>query len=191
MKNVILTIFFLALSFWTLPNANAANLLANSGFEDGLNNWTTTGNATIRMSDPLAHQGTNYVYGVSTPLFTAAQTIGLLGVGVSEAQIDSGGLFASFGGWQSGWHDQTDHGTISIHFLDAAGAEISASSLSSFYSDNTWVEQSGTALVPVGTRSITYQFIGESDEGDNDDGYLDDADLEIVPEAFFSTEKSR
>ena len=41
------------------PLANAANLLVNGSFENGLDGWTATGNAAIRTANPLAFDGTN------------------------------------------------------------------------------------------------------------------------------------
>ena len=156
-----------------------SNLLGNPGFEDDLTGWTTTGNAAIRTGGPPPHEGEKYLFGDSTPHFTAAQDVALVAAGISTAEIDAGSTQALFGGWQSGWSTQTDQGQISILFLDGTWAELASSALPFFYSNHTWVEQSGRADLPPGTRYIRYHFEGVRHAGSNNDAYLDAAYLSV------------
>ena len=63
--------------------------------------------------------------------------------------------------------------------LDGSLSQIGSSSLPSFFSNHTWVEQSGTAAIPTGTRHIEYHFLGDRDAGSNNDAFLDNAYLTV------------
>ena len=166
-----------------------ANLISNPGFESGLTDWQSSGDATIRVQDPLAYEGTNYVFGqssVTVPLgterFKVWQDIDLLGSGFTSTQIDTGNLDIVFGGWQSGWNAM-DYGQISVRLLDASMVEIfgGLTSLAAFTSDHSWVEQSGITDLLVDTRFVRYEFTGTINFGKNTDAYLDAAYLKVVP----------
>ena len=159
-----------------------ANVLLNPGFEAGLSNWITTGNAAIRMSNPPPYEGSNYIFGISTSHYTVWQDVLLAAHGISDTEIDSGMLEAEYGGWQAGWQTQKDQGQISIVFLDDTTNEFSRAQLPFFYSNHTWVEQYGVTNIPIGTRKIRYHFDGVRKEGSNNDAYLDAAFLIVVPE---------
>jgi hypothetical protein len=166
-----------------LSKATAANnLLENFGFEDGLNSWISTGNAAIRTSDPFPYEGVNYLFGLNTALFSVSQDVNLRAKGLLPCIIDTEDLVAVYGGFQAGWHDQTDRGTISITFLNENLNSIGGDSLPSFFSNQTWVEQSGAASIPAGTRWIRYHFLGERRNGYNSDAFLDAAYINVVPE---------
>ena len=168
------------LMFGTLiVGAQPPNLLQNAGFENGLTNWTATGNAAIRTNDPLPHERSNYIFGLSTALFTVSQVVDLQVAGISATLIDSGELLAFYGGFQAGYSTQTDNGTISVRFLDAANSEISSASLAAFYSNHTWRKQAGVASIPTGTRSIVFYFRGTRNQFSNNDAYLDSAFLQV------------
>jgi hypothetical protein len=157
-------------------------MLLNPGFEAGLTNWNTTGNASIRMSNPPPYEGTNYVFGRSTANYTVWQDINLAAHGISDTEIDSGMLDAEYGGWQAGWETQKDQGQISLLFLDGTTNELSSAELPFFYSNHTWVEQYSVTNIPIGTRMIRYHFEGVRKEGSNNDAYLDAAFLNVIPE---------
>lgn len=167
-------------------SANTENLLLNSGFEEGLSEWTATGNAALKIKDASselpAYEGSIYIYGSATPEFTVSQTIELADHGISTQEIDEGSLRAYFGGWQAGYYTQRDNGTISIRFLDAYGLEIGSSSLPSFYSYLRWEKQSGVAAVPAQTRYIQFHFLGIRLAGSGNDAYLDAAFLTVIRE---------
>ena len=162
------------------PLASAANLLVNPGFEAGLAGWTTSGNAAIRTADPPAFEGTNYVFGANTPLFTVRQAVDLLAGGVSAADIDARILNLHFGGYQAGFSTQQDAGQITVRLLDALGTQLGATSTPSFFSNGLWVEQLGTAFLLPGTRSVSFEFVGTRMSGANNDAYLDAAFVEVT-----------
>lgn len=163
-----------------------ANLLVNPGFESGLTGWQTTGNVELRtaVSEPDPYEGVNYIFGLNTPSFSVRQDIDVLTSGFSADAVDSGTLEVLFGGWQAGYLSQTDAGQITVSMLDKDLTGIGHVSLASFYSNNTWVEQSGVTPLLEGTRYLRYTFAGVRHTGSNTDAYLDAAYLEVraVPE---------
>lgn len=163
------------------PLANAANLLVNGSFENGLDGWTTTGNAAIRTANPLAFDGTNYVFGASTPLYSVSQVVDLLAGGVNAGAIDAGALNLRFGGYQAGFSIQQDAGQITVRLLDALGTPLAAVSTPSFFSNAIWTEQAGNTLLLPGTRSVSFEFVGTRESGSNNDAYLDAAFVEVAP----------
>ena len=155
-------------------------MLTNPGFETGLDGWQSSGNAKIRVSNPLPHDGENYVYGENTPLFSVWQDISLSDKGILFSDIDTGNLNVKFGGWQSGWGTQHDNGKISVSLFDSNMSAIGGASLPNFFSNHTWIEQSGVTQILPGTRFIRYEFIGTRVEGSNNDAYLDTAYLNVA-----------
>ena len=172
--NILLSSTFTVFSF----NIHA-NLLSNPGFESGLTDWQSTNNVVIRTGDPLAYEGTNYIFGENTGTFTIWQDIDLINSGVSAAQIDTGNLNILFGGWQSGWNGN-DMGQITVRLFDTNNIEIAANSLTAFTSSQQWTEQSGTISLLSGTRFIRYEFTGTKNSGINNDAYLDAATLDVT-----------
>jgi hypothetical protein len=167
-----------------------ANLLTNPGFEDGLNNWANyEDRAAIRHNNPTAHGGTSYVYGPNTPSYSVWQRLELDDLGFTDSEIDAGNLQVTYGGWQSGFSTQTDYGEISLTFIDGNEDKYVADTLPNFYSNHTWVEQTGTRNIDAGTRAVLIQFRGFRNQGSNNDAFFDDAHLTIstipVPSAFF------
>ncbi|NLF31368.1 MAG: PEP-CTERM sorting domain-containing protein [Planctomycetes bacterium] len=154
------------------------NLLANSDFESGLDGWTTDG-ATLRAGNPVPHGGAAYLAGSVNGLATTAtyQVIDLAAGGLAD---DS--LTALFGGWQSGWETQRDSGLIALAALDADGAILAAADTGWFYSNHTWTLRQNELPLPAGTVALRYTFTAQRYEGYNNDGYLDDAFVSIVPE---------
>lgn len=163
------------------PLAGAANLLSNGSFEDGLNAWAVTGNAAIRSANPLAFDGTNYVFGSNTALYSVSQVVDLLARGVNAGDIDAGTLNLRFGGYQAGFSTQTDAGQITVRLLDALGTQLTSMSTPSFFSNAIWVEQAGTTGLLPGTRSVSFEFVGTRVSGANNDAYLDAAFVEVTP----------
>lgn len=162
-------------------NPTAGNLLKNPSFEQQLDHWAGEGSVATRLADPEPHDGSAYIYGHKTAKFRLKQTVNLTANGFFDESIDSGKWSAKFGGFQAGFKDQKDNGVISLIFLNSSEAEIGKESLASFYSNHTWIEQSGKIKIPAGTRSIIYEFIGNRlGGGENNDAYLDSAYLEII-----------
>jgi len=157
------------------------NLLSNPGFESNLDGWTTDHGA-IRNSSPLPHGGTNYLIGGmdNSSLSYTYQTVDLIGAGFASDDLDGGCLEVHFGGWQAGYQTQTDRGKVEIVVTDGTN-ELGRSDLGWFYSNSTWVLKEGTVSLPQGARFITYGFHAQRYQGSNNDGYLDDAFLELRP----------
>lgn len=162
-------------------NPKTGNLLKNPGFEQQLDGWQVDGSVATRMANPEPHKDSAYIFGPNTPKFKIQQKVNLTDNGLLDASIDAGKWSLKFGGFQAGYEDQTDNGTISIVFLDSADAEIGRESLASFYSNNTWKEQSSIVKIPGKTRSVIYEFSGVREGGgNNNDAYLDSAYLEVI-----------
>ncbi len=165
---------------WAVPMAPPwGNLLSNPGFESELEGWTTDHGA-IRQGGPSPHGGANYLMGGmdgSSRSYTY-QTVDLMGAGFGRDDLDAGFLEVRFGGWQAGWQTQTDSGKIEIIVTDGTN-ELARSDLGWFYSNDTWVFKEGAIPLPQGARFITYGFYAERFQGSNNDGYLDDAFLEL------------
>ncbi|MGE0859787.1 MAG: hypothetical protein AB7I01_20810 [Gammaproteobacteria bacterium] len=167
---------------FAMPLAGAANLLANPGFEDGLNGWEASGGAALRSANPPPFEGDFYVFGNSTALFAVAQEVDLLADGtVNQQSIDDGALKLLFGGYQAGFGTQTDAGQISVRLFGASGEQLNLVSLPSFFSNNTWVEQRGETFLLPGTRKVRFEFVGTRKQGSNNDAYLDAAFVEVAP----------
>jgi hypothetical protein len=158
------------------------NLLDNPGFESDLIGWTTD-NGAIRTASPLPHNGSKYLMGGNngTANSYTYQTIDLLSKGFLESEIDSGSHSVFFGGWQAGWSTQTDRGKIEIILKDDSFSELDIKDLGWFYSNFTWTLKEGTTDLMAGTRYIDYGFYSKRYQGSNNDGYLDDAFLSLVP----------
>ena len=155
-----------------------ANLLLNAGFESGLTDWNASGNAAIRDGNPDPYEGEAYLYGDSTSYFDVWQDIDLLSY-YSKSQLD-GGATVNFGGWQSGWNNQSDYGDIIITFFSEDGREIASFNTGEFYSNHTWTERSLEIDLPTGTIFIRYQFVGTRVDGSNNDAYLDAAFVNVT-----------
>lgn len=147
------------------------NLLDNPGFESNLDSWTTDHGA-IRSSDPLPHSGNKYLMGAidGSPTSYTYQTIDLVAEGFSTVELDSELFLVKFGGWQSGWHTQTDSGKIEIILKDESLLDLSTLDLGWFYSNNTWAFKEGYTDLLAGTRFITYGFYAQRYQTHNTEG---------------------
>lgn len=177
---LVATLIFMYTTCWA--NLYSANLLENPGFELGLSNWVTD-YGTIRGEDPLPHGGSQYFMGArgGPAASYTYQVVDLVAEGFSVTVIDSGLLDIHYGGWQSGWDTQQDSGKIETIFSDGISI-LGSSNLGWFYSNHTWVLHETTVDIPAGTRSVTFGFYAQRYHGTNNDGYLDDAFMEVVPE---------
>jgi hypothetical protein len=157
------------------------NLLKNAGFEDGLIGWSTQGGAVTRTTNPTPHEGSQYLAGGDTPRFTVSQLVDLSLAGFVAENIDLGTYSVHFGGFQAGWNAQTDQGQIGVRFYDTSGETVGTVRLPFFYSNHTWVLQDFAALLPPSSRTVEFFFEGIRHDGSNNDAYLDDAFVRIVP----------
>ena len=96
------------------------------------------------------------------------------------AQLDSGTLTASFGGYTRSLAETTpDVSSITITFLDASDSNVLGSmTVDSSNTTKQWSLTSGSIVLPTGTRSIVFEFNVNAQSGDSsDNAYLDDAFL--------------
>jgi len=181
------------------------NLLNNHGAEAGpggsgqvvpIPGWSVTeGSFTVAaygatpalldVADPgPSDRGQNYFTGGSSGVATAEQRFNLFPL---AASIDAGNLTAQLSGWLGSAIGQPDLAGLSVTFLDAGSAEISASTIGPlalrgvapvgglFLYDDEFV-------VPVGAREavVELSFVRTDTSGFND-GAADELSFVLVP----------
>ena len=158
------------------------NLLINPGFESGLTGWTTDNHGTLRSSDPLPHSGNYYLMGSDRAQYcSTSQIVDLLSCGFTTSDLDEGALLINYGGWQSGYKDQTDSGKIMITLKNTDNTVLESQDLGWFYSNSTWTLLEGELALNPGTRYIEFKFDSIRYNFTHNDGYLDDAFLKLNP----------
>ncbi len=155
------------------------NLLVNSGFEDGLNGWTSNWGG-IRNTNPGPYEGLSFYYSGAQANTVLYQPVSLVDAGFTISELNSETLLVHYGGWQAGAVDMSDGGRIGLIFKDDNGQSITSVYLDWYYGDNTWVMREGTAAIPVGTRSLEYNFQGVRTTAVTNDAYLDSAFLKVI-----------
>ena len=158
------------------------NLLVNPGFEGSYAGWTTNPEATGPSTATAPFDGTGYFFAGSTAAGFAQQTVSLLSATVTAAGIDAGQFDVSFGGTLRSYpQTPADHGTVTLTFLDANGTALSAATLQGTDSQGSWTLTGQQVAVPAGARSVTYLFTATRLSGSDDDAYLDDSFVRVVP----------
>src|SRR5262249_34497091 len=105
--------------------ASYVNLLANSGFESGLTNWTVNTSATTGSANPSPYVGNSYFAPGFNATGFAQQTIDLLAAGFTTAQLDSQDFVTVFGGRIRSLSEAVvDRGQILLTYQDGSGAAI-------------------------------------------------------------------
>ena len=155
--------------------ASYQNLLANPSFENGLTGWSVNPGGTTASGSPAAFDGSSYFFAGSVASGFAQQTISLLSVGYTTAQLDAGNLDLSFGGRiQSALEGIPDQGQLVLTFLDGGGNVIGTPDVVSASNVNGRWELVGDRLhIPVGARSFTYRYQSFRESGSTDDSFLD------------------
>jgi len=158
------------------------NYIVNAGFENTLVGWTTD-NGLVKESDPAPNHGELYLYGAEggpTESYTF-QVVDLVSSGLDVSKIDNGEYSVYYGGWQSGWGNQTDSGRIEISQYDVNGELVAETNMSWFYSNNTWTKRDNTIALEPSVRTVRYAFRTKKqpDVGVDVDAYLDDAFLHV------------
>ena len=197
-----LALFPLALTFACPVYAGPAtsNLLSNPGAEAGsIAGWTPGGNFTPSVDSGSFDPGINPLtgnfdfYGVSSASDSLTQNISLVGnQGITQAAIDSGLLSANVSFAEQGLNQgpSSDDAQIQLSFLDTSGTAINVFTTPEIDSHlGTWQAYSGSTLIPVGTRSISYSMLFIRHVGSDLDAFVDDNSLTLsspsapVPEA--------
>ncbi|MCC6629566.1 MAG: tandem-95 repeat protein, partial [Chloroflexi bacterium] len=161
------------------------NLIATPGFESGLDGWTVNAGAAIKTSAPAAYQGSQYFNAGSVEQGFAQQSINLLGVGYSVAEIDGGLLDFAFGGRvRSATEDPRDAGAVSLIFLDAIGQEIRRQAVDALNTDARWELVGDRVTAPVGARIAVLRFDADRNAGGTADAWFDQAFVVRVSDAY-------
>lgn len=170
-----------------------ANLLTNPGGEAGsLSGWTIgTGTPIIDSGtfDPgiNPHTGSfDFAGGHSSPTSTLSQTQSILVSGITGTTVDTGTLTADVSFFEQGLNQgsPSDDGSITLIFLDGSSVLISTATTAVVDSHaGAWTNGTGEFVVPVGTRSITYQMNLIRNQGSDNDSFIDDNVLTISSSA--------
>jgi hypothetical protein len=155
--------------------------------------WTTTGGLsavqyttssgflTPEVSAKVGGGANFFAGGPKTGVGTATQPID---VSAASAEIDGGGVTATLSALLGGYLDQSDSAIVEAAFLDASGARLGSMRIGPVRpadrkSETTLVPRSGSAAVPKGTVQIVVSIAASRQEGDYDDGYVDNVSLEL------------
>src|SRR3972149_4174951 len=177
------------------------NLLTNPGAETGdLAPWID-GSHTIVSQSQGEHTGTVYPHSGDWFFNMAVARAGSAGELVIETlyqdvdvhsytpAIDAGMLLVQVNTWlhteDSPDHPYADYAELSLYFLNESGGEIAMLSTGLVQSPNdTWIEQSLDGTVPVGTKTLRLELLGEKHEGGWINAFFDDAGINVavVPE---------
>lgn len=179
-----------ALGFRDLRAISTTNLLVNPGAETGtLSGWTTGGNSNPFVDNGSFNPGINprsgsYDFVGGTGSFgSLTQAVSLVGnQGITAGLIDSGTLFANLSFWEQGLNQgaTSDHGHVTLTFLDASNGQLSTYTSPDIDShDGTWENFATTLSVPIGTRTIDYEMDFIRAVGNDNDSYFDDNFLSI------------
>ena len=152
-----------------------SNLLTNPSFESGLNGWQVTPggsspNDFIKSATPAAFAGASYFFAGPNQTTLLSQSVDLTS-SYSTAQLDSRTLLAAFGvRVRAASEAVSDRGTLTVTFLDGAGNVIGQPFISQAKNDSERWELIGDhAVLPVGVRSIRYQFDAVRQSGSTND----------------------
>jgi parallel beta-helix repeat protein len=166
--------------------AGYQNLLSNPSFESGLSGWTTDTSATTQTTSPAPFDGLAYFTAGQVSSGFAQQTISLTAAGYSTAQLDAEDLDVSFGGRiRSAAETPADQGTIVLTFLNSSGGAIGTPvTLAATNVSDRWELVGARVHVPMGARSIEYQFLSQRGVGDAGNSYLDSAFVYVLSDAI-------
>jgi hypothetical protein len=160
------------------------NRLANAGFEADLANWVANAGAAIRSTGPVAYEGGKYFSAGNVEEGFVQQTIDLLGAGYSAAQLDSQDLEVVFGGrLRSAAETLVDRGEVRVTFLAANLAALGTTTVVADNPSDRWSLVGGRTDIPVGARSVRFEFRAYRDSGASNDAWLDQAFLYVRAEA--------
>jgi hypothetical protein len=148
-------------------------LLANPGGESGTAGWTNVTSAlTTRSSSPSPHTGGAYLHATASGAASECYQDITLPADVLD-EVDAGLLTFEFAAWQAGYTD-TDTGTMRFQFLDGSNGDLGTMTGTPYDGTSTWVRNTLSAAVPVGTRKIRITLLGTRAAGTSLDAYWDD-----------------
>lgn len=196
-----------ALAAWAASVAGAANvatgnLLVNPGAESGISGWTEiSGNWGTRSGDPAPFAGARYFFaGEDTGADDVlGQTVSVPAAWVitswpGGSEVDKGKVSMFLSTWARSFpQDPPDIARLAYHMLDATqNANCNPCSASDFIRRDTrdnggdssaWTPVGFFGAAPLlepGTRRVAVRLEPEHNSGTNNDGYFDNAVLELL-----------
>jgi Ca2+-binding RTX toxin-like protein len=161
------------------------NLLTNPGFENSLTGWQTNPQSSTQSTAPAAFEGTKYFASGDVAVGEAKQTVNLVAAGHSSAALDSDNLTIVFGGRvRSAAESQADRGQIRLIFLDGSGASLGSALAAPVEVPDRWHLSGQRVRIPLGTRSVRFEFTATRLSDSGNDAYLDHAFVRVLPESF-------
>ncbi|MEM6989467.1 MAG: hypothetical protein AAF721_03185 [Myxococcota bacterium] len=158
------------------------NLLANPGFETGLEGWQPTPSSWGTVFDQDTGSDVATAGSSQTPIFTLTQEVDLSDWGEF---IDLGAVAAPIGVTHRAGAALNDPHSIRVVFLDGTGATM----MSMIYDSNggaawgnlEWEESSDVAPVPMGARAarVTLNCLRNVLGGSTCSGFFDDTNLQL------------
>jgi 3',5'-cyclic AMP phosphodiesterase CpdA len=171
-------------SEWTAPikfrtdsGGISANLLVNTGAEDGVSDWTVEigvleSLSADECSGGTPQSGTKYfavgALCVENPFASAFQDAD---VSDFAGMIDSGMTQVFFGAWLADWSG-SDEPAISLEYLDSLSIVLGSSDTLSA-TQSTWILKSDYDTIPALTRTIRFHMMGTRYSGTDNDSYID------------------
>ena len=192
MRKIILCVFFILplITFFSIDNSYALNLLVNPGFEQGdfpptsWNDWSGSGSedpndgiAGFPVPQELSHSGIKAVgkvlYGTGERWGGFSQTVNLKGPGHlnASAWVMNKKNDVALGGGAKAF--------IEVKFLDAADLEIRKVKSNSIRSSTRWTKLSLRGMIPSKTEKVIFSFVVTGAKGSRGKVFLDDALLTV------------
>ena len=166
------------------------NLLVNGDFTQSGESWTTSSSIFITTENKDNFDSTMVAipYSNTTKLGTATQIVTLASLGFSDtANLDTvlanNQMKVVFGAWHSTKDMNSYLSEIMLTFLDEDGNPFDEGVMLSKAgtSNYEWKEREGEAVIPVGTRAISYQIRLYKDHENGSVTRVDDTFLFIQP----------
>ncbi|MBK53089.1 MAG: metallophosphoesterase [Candidatus Marinimicrobia bacterium] len=170
--------------FTTGESVYSANLLSNPGAENGTEEWViregTIESIISGECDGISpHNGNRYfnVGGLCNNESSYSEVYQANYIGDDANCIDSGNMFAYYGGYLSTWNG-SDYPEFNIEFVDELGNIIESSPIIGSYNDS-WTNHSNELRIPINTRIINFVMMGTRNSGSDNDSYFDDMELRL------------
>jgi hypothetical protein len=201
------------------PTVPQGNLLRNPGAEEGqasqsgettveIPGWQTTSTFTVvpyggggapdfftfppTSESQRIHGGKNFFAGG----FQAATSKATQAVDASRAAtlVDAGRVTATLSAWLSGFLSQPDPGTVEADFIGERGSVLGSVAIGPVMPDERdrdfkFVQKSGEAPVPPGTRTVRVTMTTVQQEGTYADAYFDNLSFSLNGPALTLTRR--
>lgn len=160
--------------------------ITNPSFSSGTTGWTTLVGGGLGTYGSGGNDGGAYVRAGSSPLNQSGQIIDLPSDVLAD--VDAGLLSLLISCWQSGFSGDSDSGSASVEFYDAAagGGNLIGMRATGFYDGPnapSWAERTANMWVPPGARSLRLCLRGRRSGGTNNDAYFDSFSLTLSQRA--------